>query len=252
MPVYHIDALSFSWLKLVTFTVLHAVKRKEISPEFWNFQSFLKAFKTQRHCSLLPDKQSFSFKSFIFVVVILEGPLKCVHFVIDCNQSLQIHAFSDASKEAIGTAVYLREVDGEGEISVSLLYGRSKIAPVHSTSIPRLELCSAVLATQAVSIIRKELDVEINEEIYYSDSKVVLGYIQNESRRFYVYVADRVQTIRNATDPHQWRYIDTANNAADLVSGQADGVALAVRTRISMERTTSASRCTSEDITRRK
>lgn len=130
----------------------------------------------------------------------------------------EIHAFSDASKEAIGTAVYLREVNGGGEINVSLLYGRSKIAPVHSTSIPRLELCSAVLTTQAVRMIRKELDLEVNEEIYYSDSKVVLGYIQNESRRFYVYVANRVQTIRNTTDPHQWRYTDTANNPADLAT----------------------------------
>ena len=126
----------------------------------------------------------------------------------------ELHVFSDASKESIGTAVYLREVDGGGEISVSLLYGRSKIAPVHSTSIPRLELCSAVLATQAARMIRKELDVEV----YYSESKVVLGYIQNESRRFYVYVANRVQTIRNSTDPHQWRYIDTANNPADLAT----------------------------------
>ena len=67
-------------------------------------------------------------------------------------------------------------------------------------------------------MVRKELDVEINEEIYYSDSKVILGYIQNESRRFYVYVANRVQTIRDATEPSQWRYIDTANNPADLAT----------------------------------
>ena len=52
-------------------------------------------------------------------------------------------------------------------------------------------------------MICKELDVEVNGEIYYSGSKVVLGYIQNESRRFYVYVANCVQTIRNATDPHR-------------------------------------------------
>lgn len=53
----------------------------------------------------------------------------------------EIHAFSDASKEAIGIAVYLREVDTGGEISILLLYRRSKIAPIHSTSIRRLELC---------------------------------------------------------------------------------------------------------------
>lgn len=130
----------------------------------------------------------------------------------------EIHAFADASKEAIGTAVYLRETNSGGDVSVSLLFGRSKIAPTHSASIPRLELCSAVLATQAVRMIRKELDVEVNEEIYYSDSKVVLGYIQNESRRFYVYVANRVQTIHNTTEPSQWRYIDTTNNPADLAT----------------------------------
>lgn len=67
-------------------------------------------------------------------------------------------------------------------------------------------------------MIRKELDVKIDEEIYYSDSKVVLGYIQNESSRFYMYVANRVQMIRNTAEPSQWRYIDTASNPADLAT----------------------------------
>ena len=101
-------------------------------------------------------------------------------------------------------------------MSVSLLFGRSKVAPTKTTSIPRLELCSAVLSTQAVRMMREELDVKVDEEFYYSDSKVVLGYIQNERRRFYVYVANRVQAIRNVTKPSQWRYIDSANNPADL------------------------------------
>ena len=77
---------------------------------------------------------------------------------------------------------------------------------------------TAVLSTNAVRMIRRELDVKIDEEIYYSDSKVVLGYIQNKSRRFYMYVANRVQTIRNTTEPSQWRYIDTASNPADLAT----------------------------------
>lgn len=67
-------------------------------------------------------------------------------------------------------------------------------------------------------MIRKELDVKVNEETYYPHSKVVLGYIQNESRRFYVYVANHVQMIHNATDPSQWRYIDTGINPADLAT----------------------------------
>ena len=116
--------------------------------------------------------------------------------------------------------MHLREFNNDGVVSVSLLFGRSKMAPTRTTSIPRLELCSAVLATQAIMMIRRELDVQIDEEIYYSDSKVVLGYIQNESRRFYVYVAIRVQHIRNVTAPSQWRYIDTARNPADLATSR--------------------------------
>ena len=80
------------------------------------------------------------------------------------------------------------------------------MAPTHTTSIPRLELCSTVLATQVVMMIHRELDVEINKEIYYWDSKVVLGYIENESGRFYVYVANSVQLFCKTTAPSQWRW----------------------------------------------
>ena len=64
-------------------------------------------------------------------------------------------------------------------------------------------------------MIRRGLDVGIDEKIYYSNSKVVLGYIQNVSSRFYVKVANRVQIIRNATASSPWRYIYTARNPSD-------------------------------------
>jgi hypothetical protein len=60
----------------------------------------------------------------------------------------EIHAFSDASKDAIATAVYLKQVNEEGEISVSMAFGQSKVAPTQPTRIPRLELCAAVMAKQ--------------------------------------------------------------------------------------------------------
>ena len=50
------------------------------------------------------------------------------------------------------------------------------------------------------------------------DSKVVLGYIANESRQFYVYVANRVQLIRSLSTPEQWRYVESEQNPADLAT----------------------------------
>jgi len=126
----------------------------------------------------------------------------------------EIHAFSDASKDTIGASVFLRLFN---EICTALLFGQSnKVAPAQTTSIPRLELCAPVLASRAVAKIREEIDMEFNAITFYTDSKVVLGYIQNESRRFYVYVANRVQIIRGISSPSQWRYVDTSKNPADL------------------------------------
>lgn len=130
----------------------------------------------------------------------------------------ELHAFSDASQDAVGVAVYLRQLNEANEISTSLVYGQAKVAPVTPTSIPRLELCGAVLAVQAAQRVLKEIDMEITEVIYYTDSKVVLGYIANESRRFYVYVANRVQLIRSLSTPEQWRYVESEQNPADLAT----------------------------------
>ena len=134
----------------------------------------------------------------------------------------ELHAFADASKDAIGAAIYLRLLGEDNMASTTLLYGQSKVAPAKTTSIPRLELCGAVLATQAVRKILKEMDMTIDEVVFYTDSKVVLGYIQNSSRRFYVYVANRVQIIRNVSEPSQWRYVETEDNPADLATRGSD------------------------------
>lgn len=72
------------------------------------------------------------------------------------------------------------------------------------------------MAVEAASRVLKEIDLEISEVLYYTDSKVVMGYISNESRRFYVYVANRVQIIRSLSSLQQWRYIESKRNPADL------------------------------------
>ncbi len=53
---------------------------------------------------------------------------------------------------------------------------------------------------------------------FFTDSKVVLGYIYNESKRFYVYVHNRVQRIRQSSRPEQWHYVRTEENPADHAS----------------------------------
>lgn len=160
----------------------------------------------QRWKTALPDLQNVSIP-------------RCLHPVhFSPTTKAEIHAFSDASQRAIGVAVYLRLFNPKGEVCVSLMFGQAKVAPINPISVPRLELCGAVLAVQAVDRITKEIDIAIADTVFYTDSRVVLGYICNESRRFHIYVANRVQTIRKISSPDQWRYVESSNNPADLAT----------------------------------
>ena len=66
--------------------------------------------------------------------------------------------------------------------------------------------------------IHQELSLDDIQEFFWSDSNVVLGYIANESCRFHVFVANRVQLIQDLTSVDQWKYIETKLNPADDAS----------------------------------
>ena len=131
---------------------------------------------------------------------------------------LEIHAFSDASEQAIATVIYMKSISTEQDICISLLYAQAKLAPKQATTIPRLELCAAVLSVNAVQWITRELKLNITATLFYTDSKVVLGYIRSESKRFYVYVANRVNIIRSSSKPNQWRFVQSSDNPADIAT----------------------------------
>lgn len=130
----------------------------------------------------------------------------------------ELHHFGDASQSAYGAISYLRSEDINGRFNVSFLLGRSRLAPVKTTTIPRLELSAAVLAVKQDCILRKELDLPIQSSWFWSDSMAVLRYIFSENRRFSTFVANRVSIIHEGSDVNQWYYVDTKNNPADDAS----------------------------------
>ncbi|KAJ8369662.1 hypothetical protein SKAU_G00096900 [Synaphobranchus kaupii] len=120
-------------------------------------------------------------------------------------QHYELHHFSDASVSGYGECSYLRAVSASNEVHCSLVMGKSRVAPTKVTTIPRLELSAAVVAVRTSHMLKKELEVHCLQEIFWTDSKVVLGYINNEARRFHVYVANRVERIKQSTESAQWR-----------------------------------------------
>ena len=86
----------------------------------------------------------------------------------------------------------MRLVSEEGQIHCSFLVGKSRLAHVKQITIPRLELSAAVLAIKLDQTLREELELTIDESIFWTDSTSVLQYIKNEDRRFYTFVANRL------------------------------------------------------------
>ncbi|XP_076849293.1 uncharacterized protein LOC143497287 [Brachyhypopomus gauderio] len=145
----------------------------------------------------------------------LHIPRTYVTFSISQATSIELCVFSDASVKAIAAVAYLKVTREDGHNEVGFVMGKAKLAPVPELTIPRLELCAAVLAVEMSEVLKEELKIEIDRTTFYTDSKVVLGYISNQTRRFHVYVNNRVQRIKLSSSPDQWRYVPTQQNPAD-------------------------------------
>ena len=130
----------------------------------------------------------------------------------------RLHHFADASQIAYGVVSYLRTEYASGRVTVALTMAKSRLAPIKATTIPRLELCAATLATRQDELLRRELDLELSPSQYWSDSTIVLWYVSHEEKRFQTFVANRVSEIRGRSEPTQWRHVPTDENPADDAS----------------------------------
>lgn len=98
----------------------------------------------------------------------------------------ELHHFSDASNKWYRQCSYLWLTDERDQIHCSFVIGKSRVTPLKPVAIPTLELTAAVTSVRISDQLRRELQLENSEEIFWTDSKVVLGYIANESRCFHV------------------------------------------------------------------
>ncbi|XP_066928571.1 uncharacterized protein [Clytia hemisphaerica] len=130
-------------------------------------------------------------------------------------RNASVHHFSDASDVGYGHCSYLRLIDVADKVHCSFLYGRSRVAPLKKVSTPRLELQAATLSSNMNSFVVKELDLKIDHQYFYSDSTIVLDYINNECKRFRLFVANRVSMITSHTEKVDWYHVDSKSNPAD-------------------------------------
>ena len=133
---------------------------------------------------------------------------------VECS----LHGFCDASKTAYCAMVYAVYKDGE-DVKVSLLTSKTRIAPLKTMTIPRLELMAARILAQQMKSVREAIETyaDIANCFFWSDSMTALQWIQNKGE-WKQFVRTRVNEILSLTNKEQWKHCPGEMNPADLGS----------------------------------
>ena len=118
------------------------------------------------------------------------------------SDKVKFHGFADASLKGYGCCMYVRFRKKDGLYHVSLVSAQSRVAPIKSQSIPRLELQATLLLTKLVDKVYKELKVilTIDSVTLYTDSNITISWIKTTKNKLQSFVERRVNKIRELTD----------------------------------------------------
>ena len=132
-------------------------------------------------CKMLPEIQNVKVPRFYGMTPSTSGPT--------------LHVFADASIEAYAAVAYFRW-GREDCAGVSFVAAKARVAPLKPLTVPRLELTAALMAVRLATTIMKEHNYNVNDAVFWSDSRIALSWIRSDAAKFKQFVAARVGEIQ--------------------------------------------------------
>ncbi|GFT14173.1 integrase catalytic domain-containing protein [Trichonephila clavipes] len=128
--------------------------------------------------------------------------------------------FCDASQRAYAAVFYLRTELVTGKVHVSMITSKTRVAPVKSITLPRLEFLAALLLSELYVVVLESLRkvIQIDKSFLFSDSQIVLDWLKSSPSRWKIFVANRISRIQKMTSEASWHHVKSQENPADCAS----------------------------------
>ena len=136
----------------------------------------------------------------------------------DGHLSVELHGFADASSRAYAAVIYIRVLHPSQNVQVSLVAAKTKVAPLQTISIPRLELNAVVLLSRLVAWIQNSLKLEKVPLFGWTDSMIAIAWLRQHPSKWKVYVANRVSEVQQRHPAMRWLHVKSKDNPADCAS----------------------------------
>lgn len=144
--------------------------------------------------------------------------LRIPRFIGSPHSAIGLLGFCDASQKGYAACIYLHVTSGD-HVTVNLIKAKSRIAPAKTISIPRLELCGALLLSRLLhSVVHALPHINLRFCYLFTDATIVLNWLHISPHKLKCFVANRITKILESTDANSWFHIASEQNPADLAS----------------------------------
>lgn len=142
------------------------------------------------------------------------------HLGVAAGCDVNLLGFGDASMRAYGCVLYLHVTNPNGNISIHLVCAKSKVAPLKTVSLARLELCASLLLAKLIKQVHTVFNnrYPIKKIFAFSDSTIALSWIHSSPHRWQIFVANRVTQIQENLSPDRFFHINGIENPSDCLS----------------------------------
>jgi len=97
--------------------------------------------------------------------------------------------------------------NASSNLDSQLVCSMSRVSPVKQISIPRLELCGAQLLARLIKKVLPILCMPMDSVHLWTESRLVLTWLQGHPTRWNTYVANRVSEIQDSTSNFIWHHV---------------------------------------------